>query len=72
MRLNNTLSERINKNEQATIAKEVGQSLFFFFFNMCKKKCFKNLLIRILRQSFSQKIGKQCVTCLKENVDEAF
>lgn len=41
MRLNNTLSERINKNEQATIAKEVGQSLFVFFFNMCKKNVSK-------------------------------
>lgn len=40
MRLNNTLSERINKNEQATIAKEVGQSLFVFFL-ICAKKMFQ-------------------------------
>ena len=41
MRLNNTLSERINKNEQATIAKEVGQSLFGFFLICAKKKMFQ-------------------------------
>lgn len=38
MRLNNSLSERINKNKQATIAKEVGQSFVFSFEDVKKKK----------------------------------